>query len=129
MVLAGIAGAAQVALIAAQPIPKFAKGTLSVKGGAPGKDSVHAMLMPGEAVIPAKMNRAYAPAIEAIYKGKVAPEMANDLLTGKSSGGGGNTINNGDSITINNTIDSDGLNTYIERNGNRTKYLNKRYLK
>jgi hypothetical protein len=135
MVLAGAAGAAQIALIAAQPIPKYAEGTLNVTGGRPNKDSVHAMLMPGEAVIPKKTNKAYGPAIEAIYSGSVAPSTANQLLTlasqvGLNGFGGSQVINNnsgGDVVNVTNSIDGDGLNTYIERNGNRKKWLNKRY--
>ena len=126
MILAGVAGAAQIALIAAQPIPKFAKGTLSVKGGIAGKDSVPALLMPGESVLPVATTRAYAPAIEAIYKGKVSPSLANELLTGKKSGVNKVSESN---ITINNSIDSEGLNTFVESNGSKTKVLNKRYLR
>ena len=135
MISASVAGAAQIALIAAQPIPKFAKGTLSVKGGTPGMDSVHAMLMPGEAVIPTKTNKAYGPAIEAIYSGSVAPSTANRLLTMAEqfgiNGKGSNIVTNnntgGDVIHVTNSIDGDGLNMYIERNGSRTKYLSSRY--
>ena len=126
MILAGVAGAAQIALIAAQPIPKFAKGTLSVKGGVAGKDSVPALLMPGESVLPVSTTRAYAPSIEAIYKGKISPSLANELLTGKKSGV--NKISESN-ITINNSIDSEGLNTFVESNGSKTKVLNKRYLR
>lgn len=49
-------GAAQLATVIAQPIPKFAKGTEKVTGGTPGKDSVLAMLMPGERIVPADVN-------------------------------------------------------------------------
>jgi hypothetical protein len=54
--LAGIEGAIQYAFASAQPLPQFAKGTERVTGGIAGKDSVHALLMPNEAVIPAKAN-------------------------------------------------------------------------
>jgi hypothetical protein len=50
--------AAQVAIIAAQKIPKFAKGTEFVKGGGTEtSDSVPAMLSRGERVIDAKTNK------------------------------------------------------------------------
>lgn len=49
-------GALQLALAAAQPLPKFAKGTERVLGGIQGKDSVQALLMPDEAVITARQN-------------------------------------------------------------------------
>ena len=54
--LAAIEGGIQYAFAAAQPLPQFAKGTERVTGGIAGKDSVHALLMPNEAVIPAKAN-------------------------------------------------------------------------
>ena len=51
-------GAIQYGFASAQPLPQFAKGTDMVKGGIRGKDSVHALLMPQEAVIPTKENLA-----------------------------------------------------------------------
>lgn len=45
-------GAAQAGAVLSRPLPKFAKGTKSVTGGQQGVDSVHALLMPGEAVLP-----------------------------------------------------------------------------
>ncbi len=52
----GALGAAQLATVLAQPIPQFAKGTENVTGGIKGKDSVLAMLMPGERIVPADIN-------------------------------------------------------------------------
>jgi hypothetical protein len=54
--LALIEGGIQYAFASSQPLPQFAKGTERVTGGIAGKDSVHALLMPNEAVIPAKAN-------------------------------------------------------------------------
>ena len=54
--LALIEGGIQYGIASSQPLPKFAKGTDRVKGGIAGQDSVHALLMPNEAVIPAKAN-------------------------------------------------------------------------
>lgn len=54
--LAFVEGGIQYAIASSQPLPKFAKGTDRVKGGIAGQDSVHALLMPNEAVIPAKAN-------------------------------------------------------------------------
>lgn len=54
--LALIEGGIQYAIASSQPLPKFAKGTDRVQGGIAGQDSVHALLMPNEAVIPAKAN-------------------------------------------------------------------------
>ena len=54
--LALIEGGIQYGIASSQPLPKFAKGPDRVKGGIAGQDSVHALLMPNEAVIPAKAN-------------------------------------------------------------------------
>ena len=56
-VVIGAIMALQLGTVLAQPIPKFAKGTENVSGGTPGKDSVLAMLMPGERVVPAHINK------------------------------------------------------------------------
>jgi DNA repair exonuclease SbcCD ATPase subunit len=56
--LAAAEGAIQYSFAQAQPLPRFAKGTDRVIGGVKGQDSVHALLMPDEAVIPAKENMA-----------------------------------------------------------------------
>lgn len=69
-------GATQAALIAATPL---AKGTLSVEGGEPGKDSVPALLMPGEAVIPTKQAQKYRPVLEAIMKDKIKINPSFDI--------------------------------------------------
>jgi hypothetical protein len=54
--LAAAEGIAAYSIAQSQPLPRFAKGTDRVKGGIAGQDSVHALLMPNEAVIPAKAN-------------------------------------------------------------------------
>lgn len=51
------------------PVQAFAEGTPFVTGGKPGKDSVPAMLMPAEAVIPADINKEYHPHIKALLDG------------------------------------------------------------
>ena len=54
----GIFGAANVAVIASQPIPRYAKGTKRIMGpGDDTSDSVHAMLSRNERVVDAKNNR------------------------------------------------------------------------
>ena len=83
---AGLAGL-NLAKIIATPIPKFAKGTLSVPGTEVGKDSVHAMLMPGEAVIPTATNRAYHPTIKAIYEKKISASEINSFVLSRTKGG------------------------------------------
>jgi TP901 family phage tail tape measure protein len=53
---------------------KFASGTTKVIGGEAGKDSVPALLMPGEAVVPTDIaqNNKFKPLVEALVTGKIA---------------------------------------------------------
>jgi hypothetical protein len=53
---------------------KFASGTTEVVGGTPGKDSVPALVMPGEAIVPTKIaqDNRFKPLIEALVTGKIA---------------------------------------------------------
>jgi hypothetical protein len=80
------------ARIIATPIPKFQKGTLAVPGVDMGRDSVHAMLQPGEAVIPVSTNRAYHPTIRAIYERKIAASEINSFVMSRTSSGGKQSI-------------------------------------
>lgn len=82
---AAIAGA-NLARIIATPLPKYQKGTLSVPGIDMGTDSVHALLQPGEAVIPTSINKKYAPTIKAIYEQKISPKDINAFVKGNKSG-------------------------------------------
>lgn len=88
---AALAGANLLRIIAT-PIPKFQKGTLAVPGIDMGRDSVHAMLQPGEAVIPVSTNRAYHPAIKAIYEKKISPSEINSFVMSRTSSGGRQSI-------------------------------------
>jgi hypothetical protein len=90
--LAGTVGALNLATIIAQKPPQFAKGTLSVPGVDMGRDSVHAMLQPGEAVIPVSTNRAYHPTIKAIYEKKISPSEINNFVMSRTSSGGKQSI-------------------------------------
>jgi hypothetical protein len=85
-------GGLNLARIIATPIPKFQKGTLAVPGIDMGRDSVHAMLQPGEAVIPVSTNRAYHPAIKAIYEKKISPSEINSFVMSRTSSGGKQSI-------------------------------------
>ena len=80
-----ILGALQAAAVLAQPLPKYKKGTLSVKGVGTD-DSELALLQPGEAVIPTETNRKYHPAIKAIYENKIKPQDINQFVTMKLRG-------------------------------------------
>jgi hypothetical protein len=51
-----------------------------------GRDSVQAMLQPGEAVIPTATNRAYHPTIKAIYEKKISPSEINNFVMSKTKG-------------------------------------------
>lgn len=85
---ARVRAATGIASIVAQTIPqlKLAKGTKSVEGGEEGRDSVHALLMPGEMVIPTKRKEKYGPALEAIFDEKVSPGLMNDFVRMASNG-------------------------------------------
>ena len=89
---AAILGGANLAKIIATPIPRFQKGTLAVPGMNMGRDSVHAMLQPGEAVIPTATNRAYHPTIKAIYEKKISPSEINNFVMSRTSSGGKQSI-------------------------------------
>lgn len=90
--LAGTTGALQLATIIAQKPPQFAKGTLSVPGIDMGRDSVHAILQPGEAVIPTKTNKAYHPTIKAIYEKKISASEINSFVMSRTRSGGSNKV-------------------------------------
>lgn len=90
--LASTVGAIQLATIIASKPPQFAKGTLSVPGVDMGRDSVHAILQPGEAVIPTKTNRAYHPTIKAIYEKKISPSEINNFVMTRTKAGGSSAI-------------------------------------
>lgn len=71
----------------------FSEGTLSVqqKGAkvkGHGKDTVAAVLQPGEAVIPASHNSDYHPAVEAIFNRKIPAKELNDFVRGYGKNAG-----------------------------------------
>lgn len=85
-IAAGIAGAAQIAAIAAQPVPQFAKGTdyVALGNNKKGVDTIPALLNEGEAVITSEQNALYPGMAKAwndgkldehIYKKWVLPEL------------------------------------------------------
>lgn len=82
-IAAGIAGAAQIAVISSQPTPKFAKGVERLSGqGTETSDSIHAMLSKGERVVPADVNNDYFPILSAIHHRKIKPNLLNDMAMG-----------------------------------------------
>ena len=86
-----VAGA-NLAKIIATPLPKYQKGTLSVPGIDMGRDSVHALLQPGEAVIPTAINKKYAPTIRAIYEQKISASDINSFVKGHRKGNSGELV-------------------------------------
>ena len=63
--------AAQLGIIAATPIPEFAKGVVGLQGaGTETSDSIHAKLSKGESVITAKATRANKDALTAMNNGE-----------------------------------------------------------
>jgi chromosome segregation ATPase len=92
--LASIIGAANLAKIAATPIPKFKTGTLNVGGGNVDADGgMHAIIHRGEAVIPADRNRDYHPTISALFKRQIKPSDINSFVEMKLKGRMNNTVN------------------------------------
>lgn len=135
---AGVAGAAQVALIASQPIPQFAKGTEQfITDGTGTSDSGLAWLSNGERVVPASINSEYWGALSAIHNRKVSPRLANSVIEELSRGGSdaigfdydrlGRVIGGGkgsSKVVIN--LDERGFTKHVMRENSRVTYLNKK---
>jgi len=69
-IIAGVLGAIQIGVIAAQPIPQFATGVIGLQGaGTETSDSIPAMLSRGESVMTAAETRKYRPILEGIRRG------------------------------------------------------------
>jgi TP901 family phage tail tape measure protein len=69
-IIAGLLGAVQIGVIAAQPIPQFATGVIGLNGaGTETSDSIPAMLSRGESVMTAAETRKYRPILEGIRRG------------------------------------------------------------
>jgi hypothetical protein len=91
-ILAGILGAAQIALITSQQPPAFAKGVVDLQGeGTATSDSIHAKLSKGESVITAKETSKHKGLLEAMNKGLaekyilsnyVKPALDSAMLSG-----------------------------------------------
>lgn len=89
----GLFGAVQAAVVASTPIPTFAKGTKSVQGGEAGKDSVHALVMPEEMIIPVPIKKKYNPILNAIFDEKISPNLLNKMaLEGKMNFSNNNVL-------------------------------------
>ena len=97
-ILAGISaalGAAQIAVIASEPIPQFAEGVIGLQGeGTETSDSIHAKLSKGESVMTAAETRKHRGVLEAIrnntlenyiYQNEVAP-IVESIMKGGFAG-------------------------------------------
>jgi hypothetical protein len=138
-------GAAQIALIASQPLPKFAKGG-TVKGGQPGKDSVPAMLMPGEEVVNTKASEQHRPLLKAINEHRpITPDMLQGLNLQVREQGQRRAAAQMDTAELVAAIqaqgtfrdvpqpsvqvqaDEEGFSTYVQGRGHRTRYVGGRF--
>ena len=129
LVIAGVTTATNIALIASQKIPKFAKGTEYVQGaGTETSDSIPAMLSKGERVIDAKTNKMLkgipnsmlpellVPSKTVISKGMDYDKLAKTLSKELSK-----------SPQMRVSFDKEGFNSYIMSRNNTTNIKNNRY--
>ncbi len=136
--LAGAAGAAQLAVVLSKPIPKFAKGSKGVTGGIEGQDSVLAMLMPGEKIVPTAQSRGQLGGIlDGIIDGKIKTPVdilkhapiqmpgqrdSVSLDTIKELKGLRNDLKNLKQANI--SLDKNGFKSYISSQNSKSEFLN-----
>jgi len=120
-ILAAITGAivaAEIATIAARPIPQFAEGVIGLHGaGSETSDSIPAMLSRGESVMTAKETREHRGILEAIRGGgwekykmeNIITPAINQVLEGGFGGMGGSAI-------LNSSFNDRNLLTAFDRN-------------
>jgi hypothetical protein len=145
-IAAGIAGAAQIAIIANTKPPKFADGTEFLVGAGTGRsDNNLAYLSHGERVVPAAVNSDYFPALSAIHNREVEPTFANNILTALANGtfelaaqyqsaqGSSKKSLDYDKLgkvlernksNVNINIDENGFNKYVDKMHSRTEFRN-----
>lgn len=129
LVIAGVTTATNIALIASQKIPKFAKGTEYVNGSGTGtSDSIPAMLSKGERVVDAKTNKMLkgipnsmlpellVPSKTVISKGMDYDKLAKTLSKELAK-----------SPQMRVSFDKEGFNSYIMSRNNTTNIKNNRY--
>lgn len=121
-------GAAQIATIASQKIPKFKKGTEKV-GGTGTEDTVHALLTPGERVVPLPINKhlkgipnADLPKMAAMYKAVNVKEQNN-----VSTNGNWNDLKNAFENHTTIVMNEKGIYTKYTAQGDEITYLNDRF--
>jgi len=141
-ILAGFAGAAQVAVIASQPIPQFAKGTEKfISEGTGTQDRGLAWLSHGERVVPTSVNNDYFEALSAIQNRAVDPTLANNIMTALSNGtfaaGQGEKMDvnklvqalkgTNKQTTVNINIDEQGFMKFVQKGNSHREYVNKKF--
>lgn len=72
-------GAVQTAAVLAQPLPKYAKGTLSLQGN---NDEVPIIAHRGEAITPTKQSKEYNATLRAIHERSIPAEALNNFVKG-----------------------------------------------
>ena len=142
--LAAGMGAAQIAVIAAQPTPQFAEGTEYVLGaGTTTSDSIHAKLSVGERVVPAAINEKLVgiknsdlPKLAAMAN--MLPHIPSDIMAQFEANQSttfdyklmakelSTTLANATKPVI--SIDKAGINILLTKGNRRAVYLNNRYL-
>jgi hypothetical protein len=133
--LVAAAGAVQIAAINNQETPAFNKGTKGVPGPNTNKDTVQAMLTPGEMVIPTKTKKKYWPVLDKIFDNKIDPDLLNGIALGKYSGGSLAYINDNKEVVeaikglpvTEWTVSDDDLARTVKKRNSRTTYVSERY--
>ena len=130
------------AVIASQPIPKFAKGTEKfIAEGTGTADRGLAWLSHGERVVPSAVNNDYFDALSAIQNRAVDPTLANNIMTALSNGtlgaaqGDKLDVNklvkalqgNNKQTTVNINIDEHGFMKFVQKGNSHREYVNKKF--
>ena len=74
-------GAIQIGAVLAQPLPKYAKGTLNLQGA---NDEVPIIAHRGEAITPSKQSKEYNATLRAIHERSIPAEALNNFVKGFS---------------------------------------------
>ncbi len=140
LIAQGAIVALQTAAVLSKPIPQFNKGTRSVPGTDLGRDSVLAMLRPGEAVVPVDQNRSSKKLIDGIISGRIDDRMLSMNYGGIDRALSGLNISNDMSgievklDQLNSTMkklkvaeihmDKKGLRSFLKSDGNSSEFMN-----
>lgn len=135
-------GAAQLALAASAPLPKYATGVEMLNGeGNETSDSILLRASKGERIVTARDNRDYYPALTAIHNHHIPPEILNnmvlnyDMLQRPSQ----IIVNDNSSVVaevknmsrkmdklkqVNINIDKNGVHAYLEKEYSKNEFAN-----